>query len=298
VGLGTGILGVLVWRLGAGPFTAGLRLTSPAALSAAIAITALTTLCCAWRWRVVAAGLGVEVPVGAAVTAYYRSQFLNSTLPGGVLGDLHRAVRHGRDLDDLGLGLRSVVWERCLGQALQVALVVAVLLVLPAPAGASGAALAVLGAALLAGLGVALTRRVPRDLRRILATRRARLTIVLTSGVAATGHVGIFLIAAATAGVTAAPALLLPLALLVLLASAVPTNVAGWGPREGAAAWAFGGAGLTAAQGVTTAVVYGVMALVATLPGALVLAAGRRRHRGTTRAPVASTAALEGAAHG
>jgi hypothetical protein len=298
VGLGAGILGVLVWRLGAGPFTAGLRLTSPAALSAAIAITALTTLCCAWRWRVVAAGLGVEVPVGAAVTAYYRSQFLNSTLPGGVLGDLHRAVRHGRDLDDLGLGLRSVVWERCLGQALQVALVVAVLLVLPAPAGASGAALAVLGAALLAGLGVALTRRVPRDLRRFLATRRARLTIVLTSGVAATGHVGIFLIAAATAGVTAAPALLLPLALLVLLASAVPTNVAGWGPREGAAAWAFGGAGLTAAQGVTTAVVYGVMALVATLPGALVLAAGRRRHRGTTRAPVPSTAALEGAAHG
>jgi hypothetical protein len=298
VALGAAILGVLVWRLGAGPFTAGLRLTNPAALSAAIAITALTTLCCAWRWRVVAAGLGVEVPVGAAVTAYYRSQFLNSTLPGGVLGDLHRAVRHGRDLDDLRLGLRSVVWERCLGQALQVVLVVAVLLVLPAPAGASGAALAVLCAALLAGLGVALTRRVPRDLRRILATRRARLTIVLTSGVAATGHVGIFLIAAAAAGVTAAPAVLLPLALLVLLASAVPTNVAGWGPREGAAAWAFGGAGLTAAQGVTTAVVYGVMALVATLPGALVLAAGRRRHHGTGRAPLPPTAVLEGAVHG
>ena len=41
-------------------------------------------------------GLGVEVPLRDAVAAYYRSQFLNATLPGGVVGDVHRAVRHGR----------------------------------------------------------------------------------------------------------------------------------------------------------------------------------------------------------
>ena len=67
---------------------------------------------------------------------------------------------------------------------------------------------------------------------------------------------------------------LLPLALLVLLAMAVPTNIGGWGPREGVAAWAFAAAGLGAAQGVATAVVYGVMALVASLPGAVVLVVG------------------------
>ncbi len=48
-------------------------------------------------------------------------------------------------------------------------------------------------------------------------------------------------------------------------------SVGGWGPREGVTAWAFGAAGLGASQGVTTAVVYGVMVLVATLPGAAVL---------------------------
>jgi len=48
-------------------------------------------------------------------------------------------------------------------------------------------------------------------------------------------------------------------------------SVAGWGPREGVTAWAFGAAGLGAQRGVTTAVVYGVMVLVATLPGAAVL---------------------------
>ena len=58
---------------------------------------------------------------------------------------------------------------------------------------------------------------------------------------------------------------------------AVPMNIAGWGPREGVAAWAFAAAGLSATQGVATAVVYGVMVLVASLPGA------RRASRGVAR---------------
>ena len=80
--------------------------------------------------------------------------------------------------------------------------------------------------------------------------------------------------AARTAGVDVSPARVLPLGLIVLLAAAVPTNIAGWGPREGAAAWAFGAAGLGAATGATVAVVYGVMVLVAALPGAVLLLAG------------------------
>jgi hypothetical protein len=79
-------------------------------------------------------------------------------------------------------------------------------------------------------------------------------------------------IAARTAGVTAPASELLPLALLVLLAAALP-NVGGWGPREGMTAWAFAAAGLGAPLGVTTAVVYGVLVLFASLPGAVVLLA-------------------------
>jgi glycosyltransferase 2 family protein len=60
--------------------------------------------------------------------------------------------------------------------------------------------------------------------------------------------------------------------MLVLLAAALP-NVGGWGPREGVTAWAFAAAGLGASLGVATAVVYGVMVFVASLPGAAVLVA-------------------------
>ncbi|WP_407341336.1 lysylphosphatidylglycerol synthase transmembrane domain-containing protein [Pengzhenrongella phosphoraccumulans] len=284
---GAGILAVLVWRLGAGPFVDALRRIDGWSLAAAVGIAALTTVCCAWRWSLVARGLGVAVPMRAAVPAYYRSQFLNTTLPGGVVGDVHRAVRHGRDVGDRSRGLRAVAWERSAGQVVLIVLAMTVLLVLPSPVRSSmpaAAAAIVVGAVGVVLLGRALPRReaswwrsvaraATADVRAGLLARRAWPLIVLASVVAVAGHVATFVIAARTAGSTATPARMLPLALLVLLAMGIPLNIAGWGPREGAAAWVFAAAGLGADLGVATAVVYGVLVFVASLPGAVVLVA-------------------------
>jgi hypothetical protein len=89
-----------------------------------------------------------------------------------------------------------------------------------------------------------------------------------------------FVLAARTAGVPVPVEQLLPPALVALLAMSLPLNLAGWGPREGATAWAFANAGLGAGQGVTVAVLYGVLALAAGLPGAAVLLARRSRAPG------------------
>ena len=89
---GVAILGYLLWRVGTGPFLAGLRLIDGWALAAALGIGALTTVCGAWRWSLVARGLGVGLPLRTAVAHCYRSIFLNATLPGGVLGDVHREI--------------------------------------------------------------------------------------------------------------------------------------------------------------------------------------------------------------
>jgi glycosyltransferase 2 family protein len=273
-------LAVLVWRLGTGPFVDGLRTVDGRALAAGAGVAALTTVCCAWRWRTVARGLGVDLPLGTAVAAYYRSLFLNVTLPGGVVGDVYRGYRHGRDARDVGRGLRAVAWERSAGQAVQVVLTVAVLLVLPSPV---RTAMPFVGLALVAAAGgVALTARarpaggwrrlVGRELRDGLLARRAWPAVALASALVVAGHAATFLIAAHTAGATAPASEMLPLALVVLVGAALP-NVGGWGPREGVTAWAFAAAGLGASRGVATAVVYGVMVFVASLPGALVLLA-------------------------
>ena len=280
-------LAILVWQLGAGPFLDGLRAVDGAALVAACGLAVLTTLCCAWRWRVVARGLGAELPMGAAVAAYYRSLFLNVTLPGGVVGDVHRGLSHG---------LRAVAWERSAGQVVQAALTVAVLLVLPSPVqgAAPHAAVALLAGAAVAALALRagpaagrsrrarLRNAVVRDVRTGLLARRAWPAVVLASALIVAGHALTFLIAARAAGVTAPVSELLPLALIVLLGAALP-NVAGWGPREGVTAWAFAAAGLGASAGVTVAVAYGVMVLFASLPGAAVLVADSV-HRGAARA--------------
>ena len=89
------------------------------------------------------------------------------------------------------------------------------------------------------------------------------------------GHTTAFVVAARTAGVDAPLLQLLPLALLVLAATSVPTSIGGWGLREGVAAAVFAAAGLGAATGVATAVVYGVMVLVST-PARAARRGGRR----------------------
>ncbi|MEP7178454.1 MAG: lysylphosphatidylglycerol synthase transmembrane domain-containing protein [Pseudonocardiales bacterium] len=312
---GAAILAVLVWRLGTAPFLDGIAKVDGGSLAAAAGITVLTTVGCAWRWSLVARGLGVGISRPAAVAAYYRSLFLNTTLPGGVLGDVDRALRHGRDAGDVVRGLRAVAWERCAGQVVQGLLTLAVLLLLPSPVRSSMPL--VTATVVVATVGVILLSRfLPHsgpsrwartlraagtDIREGVLARRAWPGIVVASAVVVLGHTATFVIAARTAGVTASTLHLLPLALLVLLAMAVPINIGGWGPREGVAAWAFGAAGLGATQGVATAVVYGVMVFVAGLPGAVVVIVARLA-RPTPHLDLAdpprATAELEAAARG
>ena len=178
--------------------------------------------------------------------------------------------------------MRAVVWERSAGQVVQVVLTVVVLLALPSPVQSSMplVAIAVVVAVSSSCSWPGATRRRPlpvgadperggrRHPRRAARAEgagwasRSRLRVVVA------GHAVTFLIAARTAGTTAPPSRMLPLALLAMLAMVLP-SVGGWGPREGVTAWVFGAAGLGAEQGVATAVVYGVMVLVASLPGAL-----------------------------
>jgi uncharacterized membrane protein YbhN (UPF0104 family) len=286
--VGAGILAVLVRHVGAGPFVDGVRAVDRGALIVAFAIGAVTTMACAWRWRLITHALGGRLPGGTAVGAYYRSQLLNLTLPGGVIGDVHRAVRHGLDIGDVGLAVRAAVWDRMAGQAVQVVAALAVLSVLPSPVRTHVPLLALIlaSAAALVAVSVARAARdgstrwgrvlgtVRADVRTGLLARGRWVGVLLSSIVVIAGHVGTFVIAARTAGSTAATIVLVPLAVLVLLAMSVPLSVAGWGPREGVAAWAFAAAGLTAAAGVATAVTYGVLVLFASLPGAVVLLAG------------------------
>jgi glycosyltransferase 2 family protein len=279
--LGLGIVGALIGQLGAQSFADGLRAIKAGELLAALVIGLATTVLSAWRWCLVARRLGLRISLGSAVADYYRATFLNSVLPAGVLGDVHRAVNHGRAAGDVGAGVRAVVLERTAGQAVLILAGVLVLLTGPAVSPVRGMVLIVLAVA--AGLTLAVLagrrwardgsswRRMADDLRDGLLARAAWPGVAALSAAALAGHVTLFVVAARAAGATAPVTELVPLVVLSLLAMGVPVNVGGWGPREGVAALLFGTAGLGAALGLTSAVVYGVLALVSCLPGAGVL---------------------------
>lgn len=268
--VGAVVLVALALWVGTDAVLAGLAAIDAPAVAAALAVGLLTTLCAAGRWCLVARGLGLRLPFATAVADTYRAVALNSVLPAGVLGDVHRAVSHGR-AD--GRGLRAVVLERTAGQAVVVVAGLGVLLVQPVLLGGL-----LPGFAVAAGL-LLVASRIPR-VRSLLApflvdartlTRRTGLGVVALSLVALAGYLGLFVVAARAAGVTAPVAELLPLLVVALLAMVLPLNVGGFGPREAAGTVAFSAAGLGAAQGLTTAVVYGVLATIACLPGLAVL---------------------------
>jgi uncharacterized membrane protein YbhN (UPF0104 family) len=304
------VLAIVIWRVGTGPFVDGLEAVDGRALLAAAAIVLVTTLCSAWRWTIVADGLGVRLSLPAAVAAYYRALFLNLTLPGGVAGDIHRGVSHGREVHDVGRALRAVVWERAAGQVVQAVMTIAVLLVLPSPVRSSMPIVAMTAVAVVAAVALVGRMRIggPRsrwtrvrhavvtDIRDGVLRRRALPAVVLTSVVVVAGHAVTFLIATQTVGVSAPMSRLLPLAGLSLLAMVLP-NIGGWGPREGLTAWAFSAAGLGADRGTAVAVTYGVLVLAASLPGAIVLLVGwlPRRRLATTRSREQGVFRSEGA---
>lgn len=237
------VLVVLARQFGAAPFVDGLHAVRPWAVVAAVLLTAATTYCCARRWVLVAGHYDAVLPLGTAYAAYYRSQFLNVVLPGGVVGDVHRGVRHG---------WRAVLVERGIGQVVQIVLVGALLL--PGPWRWWGVAALALAVSALGG-------------------------IAMWSALSTTGHLLVFVIAAQSTNLPLTT--LLPIGALVLLAAACPFNIGGWGPREGVAAYAFTAFGSSAATGLTVAVTFGVLSSVATLPGLLVLAS-RSSTEGTT----------------
>ena len=284
------VLGLLVWRFGTGPFADAWRVTTWGSVVAAFVLTAVATLANAWRWRIVSRAFGVPLTTRRSVAAYYRSQFLNTVLPGGVLGDAHRGALHGRDAGDLGAGLRAAAWDRVAGQLVQAGLL-AVALTLPATPLRGYAPVAMAGLAAVALLGWWLSRRrgaaafVGRDLRLLLgAGLSAR--VASASCASAAAHVGVFAVAVRSVGIGISPALLVAIALVVLVGSAVPLNIAGWGPREGVTAGVFALAGLGSANGLTVSIVFGVLAAVGTVPGLFVLLADAvvRRRRPAAQA--------------
>ncbi|MFO8153192.1 lysylphosphatidylglycerol synthase transmembrane domain-containing protein [Thioalkalivibrio sp.] len=262
---------------------------------AAVAALILQIALLAWRWRFTALRLGMWMSCRHALREYYFGVFLNQLLPGGILGDVSRAWRHARLTTRTRTAVHAVVLERVIVQATMVGIALASLTAIPAlrPAmqtywlwAAIAVVTVVLAAwvlrALLPAIRTAITGFRDDALRAYLPTP-VLLVQLFTAILVTVANLAAYAATARALGVDIPIGTLLPLIAPVLLVMMLPISVAGWGVREGAAALLWTATGLDVAQGVAVAVAFGLLFLVAALPGAFGLAGAREAETGPER---------------
>ena len=300
--VGVGVLIVVIARVGTGPVLHGLVSIDARTIGVALLLAAIATVAAAWRWRLVAARLGVDIRWSIAIGRYYQSQFVNTVVPGGIVGDVHRAVAVGQGAENITQTARSVAIERSAGQVVQLALAFIVLACFGAEfQGYLLAALAIglcviVVALLITAVMSARARRVlvreARELRAGLGSIRVSAQVAIASVIVIACHVATFTIATVAVGERVPPLQMLTLALVVLIGASIPLNIGGWGPREGIAGWAFALAGFGASAGVAASTLFGVLTIISVAPGAIVTVVFAARKRKRKRKAITAAPAL------
>ncbi|MFA8386257.1 MAG: YbhN family protein [Pelagibaca sp.] len=280
---------VLLWRVADGQTAVDHLVTAelPWLLAALVAVTGQLVLS-AFRWRLTAAQLGLLLTRQQAVREYYLSQVVNQILPGGVLGDVGRAVR-ARAQAGLAISGQAVLFERLVGQvALVLFFAAAVLGTWAVPGGfdlpvslqtpvfvtvtaviLTGIVLAIASPSLPTKMGTAISAFMANFQRAVWAREVRRRQVLLSIGTVVL-NIAAFACCTAAVGVVLAPATAMVLVPLILFTMLIPITVSGWGLREGATAALLPLAGVTAAEGFAASVAFGLVVLLSALPGVLV----------------------------
>ncbi|MCX7355260.1 MAG: lysylphosphatidylglycerol synthase transmembrane domain-containing protein, partial [Alphaproteobacteria bacterium] len=223
--------------------------------------------------------------------------FFNQVLPSNVGGDAVRIWQVRRDGVDLRTAVDSVVIDRLMALGI-LFLIIAVSLpalftIIPSPV-ARGAIVLLAGGGLVGYVLFAFLDRLPDFFFRWRATKaiaalsadfRTAISSPRYGATALALSLLIQLVSALSVFVLAASleyhvslidcVILMP---PVILATAIPISIAGWGVREGAMVVAFGYVGLSAHDALALSVLFGAAMVCASLPGGLVwIASGGRR---------------------
>ena len=264
-------------------------------IALALLLLTLQTILSALRWQRTAARLGNDMGLWRAVREYFLAQALNLALPGGVVGDVGRALRASASAGaSAGAGIeragQAVVFERLAGQAALVGVtvlgVMAVTLLPSAvvvPPGLQAVLCAFLAAvALCAGLIALSGERWPW----VAKWRRAAAQAVfareiwpwqlgLSLGTVAANLLA-FAACAAAVGVLLSPMAIMVILPLVLFAMVLPLTIGGWGFREGAAVALFPLAGATGADGFAASACFGMVFMLSASSGLLLFLVPKR----------------------
>jgi uncharacterized membrane protein YbhN (UPF0104 family) len=257
----------------------------PGWLATAFAATVLQVVLISWRWAFIMAELDAALGTVRALGINLAGYFLSQALPTSIAGDAWRVWQIRNLGHGIGAGVRGVLIDRATALMGLVVVVVGTAPLLlarlpdPAPRWAVLAGLGIAGGLLV--LAVAIDR-VPVRLRGVREFAES-IRGLLSRPITAVPIVGVSVIVHLLAGVTVwlvARSLDLPVGLVdclvlmppIVLVAGMPLSIAGWGLREGAMVAVFGLVGVPVDGALLLSVLFGLLLLLVSLPGGLVLA--------------------------
>ncbi len=290
------VSGLLIWFLFANVDLSAakdrLLDVSPGMLAVAALVLVIQVIPATLRWLAVLDAIEAPLTFLKAVQIFWIGVFFNQTLPSSVGGDAVRMYVARRDGLSLRGAVNGVMLERV---ATVVALVLLVVMVQPfflARVADEASrwflpALALLAAVLAGGLALLMCLdRLPEALHRwrlvrgliYLAddTRKvflAPLPMGRAVGWGVVGHANVSMAVYALAlglGMEVTALDCIALVPPVILVTTLPVSIAGWGVREGAMVAAFGFIGATPESALVLSVLFGLVALVSSLPGGVI----------------------------
>ncbi len=257
----------------------------------------------AFRWRAALVAINAPLPYWLLFRLFFVGAFFSQALPSSVGGDAVRIWASWRAGLGPGPSFTGVMLERV---ATMVALVFVVALALPifiSRVDADSAewwpwAVGLLALGCAGGIGLLMILdRIPEKLRRwgaihalvqVAADTRSLFLSPRHSGRvlgwSVLGHVNIAIAVYALAVGLDIPVDMLDCVALVppvLLVTALPISIAGWGVREGAMVAAFSSIGVEPGSAIVLSILFGLVIAVSSLPGGLFwLASSERRSKG------------------
>ena len=266
------------------------------AIAAAAAMSGL-------RWLVVVRALGGWIGIADSLRLSFVGLFFNQFLPSNVGGDAFRAIGLYRVGASPRLAVVSTLLDRVAGLLGIVFFIVVFLPLTPElRAGMGWWVSPVLAAALLAGSALlAILERLPAawsgwkavrtvvefgaDARRVFLRPACSLTVLGGSLLCQLLTTLSFVAFAAGLGLPVAPFPFLALVPVVMLASALPVSIAGWGMRETVVVFGFGLVGIAREPALIMALSFGLGNLLVGLPGGWLWMSLLRRRPSRDTAP-------------
>ncbi len=249
----------------------------PAYLAGALALALAMFVLVALRWRLLARWLGIAMSTGLAVRAVFLAMFGGQLLPSAIGADVLRGWLLARRTSGVARVVASLMADRLM------ALFAACLLLLlsdRAIARLVPSYAAFVAPAAVLGSGVVLIAFLA-GLRRMSATREVRvqakpLLLALAIALAVQGTAVVTAALVATAyRLDGSLGLWISVIPLSVMLSAIPISMNGWGVREAAIVTLASRLGIAPADALLVSVTLGVLNMLASLPGAVVMLRSR-----------------------